>query len=957
MRIESLNFLSALYNNKGIKYNNTHLAPLKSDIVSFCASANNNVNINSAKKLIAQYQDPAFEINGHYDIPIKDLMNVCKYCGCIIDRSGGKHPNSIKTPCGQTYKISTHDSLDGNPIADPGMVKNITFAIRNLDENYGEIILPPASEAEKQRMENYRETAKKNYEENNNSQNALGQRNYYQEELKKRNIENLSRLESQKEADKAQKAKDSSKLSTEIKQLKNNIDIRKEALEKVRSEYNEFIVDITDMIQVAIDDISDIKMDNEDANKIKSRMTDEIRPLIINKIEAKIKETDETIEAISYSDDDTKETLEKKYALIHSDSEDKSFLEQKQAEKEAFIEELFNAILEQTQDLPVNETLKCLSEMYELTKMIRTKIKETKKYINDNLSGNGKKPIATKLYKTLVSARDEIEGKETKKRNGETENKAGLREQFTKGEITPEELKEKLSSIKEKVSLFDKSWAHDILEISYKVAKSEPEKVLTKEEKEAIKIALHECMEKRAKLERRQHELSKQSTFLNADDCNPDDFDQYAELICTFGRIYNASKIKETEQNLDKDESLYTPETLNMCIRNNEILEQILDNLSELIENINGDIIINFLDNMTEAQLKEAGVDPYDKEEDKQIIRDYERYIKKPHPEDDEIPENTNITDEYPSEIPDDITPLDEFYIPESDAEEVYSMNDGRQETMNADNNVQTPLNNETSEVPAVETAVSPDITQIIKQFTETTINHIARNIATLQMPEVVDDLSKILNPLFTEEEYLKMMNLDTAAYSEFIRNKTASLAQNNEIKQIKRSQTLSVVKDMDMRCPIEAEKIYADPGVKLSGIIKDIVKNNNIGSYRPVMTTINKNYNTYKQPLFEEEIFNIVKEVTKYFKDMNADEISGLQELLSTERCYMNLITDDNSSKGLKAMTIKLLMKDFDSKFGTSYSEKTEEAISEYDLKMLIDEKIKTLDNMDFTDITSSIW
>ncbi len=143
MKINSFPSLSVQYSKR--QYTNSssvnNLTPLKYDIISFSAKRDNDVSVAYAKKLIETYQKPEFVANGQFNIPLDDLLTVCKYCGCVISTGNGKHGKHIETPLGQSHPISIH----GGSEPDAGLANDVITAVKNLDENWGEIIFPAST--------------------------------------------------------------------------------------------------------------------------------------------------------------------------------------------------------------------------------------------------------------------------------------------------------------------------------------------------------------------------------------------------------------------------------------------------------------------------------------------------------------------------------------------------------------------------------------------------------------------------------------------------------------------------------------------------------------------------------------------------------------------------------------------------------------------------------------------
>ena len=235
------------------------------------------------------------------------------------------------------------------------------------------------------------------------------------------------------------------------------------------------------------------------------------------------------------------------------------------------------------------------------------------------------------------------------------------------------------------------------------------------------------------------------------------------------------------------------------------------------------------------------------------------------------------------------------------------------------------------------------------QKFAEKLITNISSKIAVLPIADVVEDVKNIVAGMFSDSEISRLQHASTPVYTQTLMKKVAEISSNPEIKEIKRALSTAVLTDMDINNPKEAKEVLTSLPKSINIVMNELTKNRSYKGYKPDMNDIQNKYNENMELLSEQDKKSISDLIVKGF-DMNSNEKADIDDLLSNRKKYLYQIINPIASKELKIMAVKMLMSDFDAKFGTNYSTEADNFFEKLEQKQL-DEKLSILDKIDWDD------
>ena len=993
MNINNISTSILQYKNL-LKYNTnpfvkSNLLPLSYDTISFGAGKQiNDVNINQAKKRIAEFQDPNFNPSGQHNLPLGELLNVCKYCGCTIETDGGAHQYHLRTPLGQSHPLGAHSSIKNTrQSADAGLANDIITAVKNLDKNDGEII--------------FNEDRDDVIVTKNSVVSHTEQKNYYKEELLAKREEERKTKEAQETIEQARQEKISDKEKNEIRTIIFGIKKKIDYLETTKESYENLYSSAMQLIETelaSLDQTETLEQDKENIRKT-------IEAQLEFSTDDKIKEINKIIEENNYSDTDSKETLQAKSDRL------KEKITDVDKEYEEYDEWVSQIIVENPHISHLQEKYKGIIAIETLIRNLqidrrtfKEMTKETgteKKYEDVSKSLSQKKKALLELKTAFINNEISIEDAKIIAKNisnsAETEFIEFLDAHKTDEEIVAaqkddpkvdRETGNLISEIESKIAQ-KQSRLDDVYKLLEKIKpnceESKYQELKSKADAISSKIKngkMQKILEKLQNATLSPYMRTKRVNTVN------DEYNSITKLLYKLsGEIIEL--LPEEERG---NETKYNE--LDLFAGNADKSSQRSKEEDEVTPDI-----------QTVTEELEETVIPKSKETDtEQNVQTVTEIAEKPAISEQGKIENLDTAErieEDKAEVPEDIfnilsskmtgnTPVEETSIPKSESKsdlqttkthkkpETVSGKQQQQtsaEVKKSESTVEKPqvkqsektqpkqINTETNKPKESHTQIQmtkqAESSKVISNsrnedefaqkeisFAQNLVNTTAEIIAMLNIHPLIEDFKSVISGLFTEEDINELKNLPNNKYEEILSAKIRNISGNKHIKEIKRARLFTVLKDIELSNPDTAKEIYKKPVSEINNVVSTIAKTGKYNGYKPEMKDLNAIYTTYnKKP---KNIENTAKFIAECF-NMNEKGKNNLENLMTENLSYINDVTSDSASTSFKTLIIKTVMSDFDKKYHTNYSAKADTAIQNRANKKSEEEKIKMLYNFDW--------
>lgn len=965
------NINQTLLKNYGYKYNN--LSPLAYDTVSFGAKKKTTVNVSWAKESIQKFQDPDFNVNGQASIPLDELINLLLYCGCKSENDGGKHSVYINTPLGQHYPISAHKVKE----ADIGLASSVINAVKNLDENYGEIIFEKGVSAKQ--LTELREKAKAKF---NSAAIDSPDLNPYQVELKKKRTEQQEKISEAEKALNAEKVKQQKTDEANIKALTDSITSYTLQLDELLQYYEIFKEEVEAIIEASVQTGENKAFpENKSLDELREELKKELETKVIGKIENQTKQIQEDLDKTTPKEDDTIETLEEKFSTIIN------LPKQREEELDRFIEEAKQSIDEIIEASGFNIQLaEHMNTAIDIMNVLR-QVKNTFKSLREDRKQNGDSQHLTIASKEINTAKKTIKI---------------TQEKFIKGEIDIQRAKEicevaqqsvdsaydNYSSEERRIISSEKSYVKNYVNRinkamaaldDYKKQFSEIEKYAKKKDRSQLQSYIKEAEEI---IRSYNKEISQKTIckYLETGTRNSELYNKLKDYSSSINEkikdiIISLNKIKSyasllQEQNIVEQ----TPQHVEPAVQN-ETEEKIPEQLSvegkeeqlsdldyltlpESIFGISTKIFEKKAGPVSEEEKAEIkSVDDIEQEQT-QLLQDKNNdAVETPviaeevqETELSEAPiEQTTKLEQEISQVQDNETKeIKELNpIPEED-KEVQQTQQETETDLKAEE-VSAPQTHHNSEVKKSNEVKSSPYSM---DFADKLIGKMAENIAVLPLYAVIEDLRYEISNIISTKEIKELQQASPLEYQELIKSKKKAIYSTAAVKQIKYAETFAILRDMEAVSKEDAKALYTSPFSKTKEAIKIMAQNKKYNNYRPTFSTLNSKYKNYMKLMNTQNINSIVKFLSDCF-DADTETTKKLEKFISKQRYYCTELTNSLASKEFKTMMIKVLMAEFDKENGTNYSEKADSAIDNYQAKKLMEQKLDMLDNMDWNSDT----
>ena len=222
------------------------------------------------------------------------------------------------------------------------------------------------------------------------------------------------------------------------------------------------------------------------------------------------------------------------------------------------------------------------------------------------------------------------------------------------------------------------------------------------------------------------------------------------------------------------------------------------------------------------------------------------------------------------------------------------------------------------------------------------------------------EDFRKLLvrNITFSEFEILQG-DSSSPEYQKLIpagiKEKMRNLLKTPEYTNLANAQYIAVLQNLVEESILTNEDIESIVASKkpLNEIIKEIVSGESQYTKGRQINKegIDSRYNNYKQRMNGPETEKVKTELLKYNPDFKNEDTLKLDTLLTTQGKYLKTVIGKSF---LKELTQTLFWNEFDRINGTNYSSKV---INNIKLDKTIEEAIKNIDSMDFSDIDGVDW
>ncbi len=961
MKIGFLNTVTnkSFINNKSFLYKN--LSPLQKDTVSFGANKgsnvnntiNTNINMRAAEELIAQYQSADFEKSGQTNIPIKDLITVCKYCGCIYTDQGGRHSYQIITPLGQIQTITGHGDIDKKRMADPGLVNDVITAVKNLDKNFGELIFPDKSGID------YYGKAKKRFEDGTSAQNDTGKINYYQQKFIARKKKELQEQEKVQNAQKAKQAKMTAIDKSQIKQLQASIDAQTDMLKEAYETLEQLIEELDEYIEIGLnfENEETTLENNEELKEQKKNLKKQMLENIKNQVKEKQLVIEEEKEKVSYSDSDDTKSLEDK--LNYAVSIAKRILAETQEFNSSTID-MISDMITQSEYKEKFDGIIAVDAIFTKLQKIR---RAFKKYTKEN---NKDDEENVTLSKKLVKLRDRL--------------KKEIKPQILKAEITPKEgIKQAETILHDAEALYDEYMEKQLQPIQPKKSEN-----VVEEDEEAVSLKYQIIFIIKNVNNMFKNDIPNVGNAVMTVKplCKPEEYEQIAQKYSDLIIFADSVKSEYNPILIDRFTQIKHPAKTwqGKLIRYRNSQNKIKTLINDLIlmigtieakqkkqslklqeakaqENVETSIQPEMQPETTKEPEKAAAADEKISAEQTEQTASAEQIAdnhQQPQKPAQSIVIPKNISAIQTSSIGTRNTSKQVSERPPQQAESSVEKKAEPQSTITP-----TAQNVQAKKQPASVGHSSAQKTQktshngFNSEFADRLIKELAARMALLKINSVVDDFANEIESGFTTGEIKKLEQSTPDKYTQLIQNKIKELSQKNSVKQIRRAETFAVLSDISSKHPKTAVKLYNSTFSEINKAIVQIAKTGSYEQYKPNINTIERIYEGYRNPLSKAEVNTIFGTVSKYMTIDEADK-QKLMQIISQQRKYMLQIAYNTSNSSLKTILLKTLMSDFDSANGTSYLSAVKDAVQKYEEMQRMNEKIKILDSISWDD---SVW
>ena len=872
---------------------------------------------------------------------MEDLLTVCKYCGCVISSGRGKHGKHIETPLGQSHPISIH----GGSEPDAGLANDVITAVKNLDENWGEIIFPASTSTVS--VDNLKQKAEAHFKSGKTA-NSNGPRNYYQEQLREKLKAEAQRTEQLKKQEAAEQTKKNEIQQSKIQELRSNIKAQVSRLKEVHDRYSELLVDLPLLIATGLERKSATEQDIEDLKELRDTLNQKLK----NEFEANIKLQQHKIkkdisDLSSSENEESIEILEENY-LTACDVAEKRVSEEEQYSLEVY---------SNLSDMINNSDYSKISDAVLEINTLFSYLQIFKKEVHSETDTNQKaKEVAVLIKRT----KREIQDKKM---------------QLCKGQISPEEATDICNKLAEHV---------DTIYSRYKNYMQ-------------IKAMIGNISDLYSEVKGIKKSFSE-----DKDKIIEDDYSNIEQKINDFESLYKEKVIKVSlfgfyeQTKLDSDEQQLQNPGINYDTKPFEILkEEFLSRANEIKELIKNVRYLPESPTVFEQEIQEKPVqtslfetetipsstttEPQEKVElPQQIAVSSSLFAIKPvniipsvsTKEEDDSDAHVGETLESaqsgekqsnPITAPKQKTakPVRKSATPQIEQPKKTSQEKPADSQVEPDESASSTKQTQVIPTAKLQTTSNSKTAEVNIQptsFKEQLINNISRKIALLQIPAVYSEIAEALNKLFTQQDISKLQKCSTQEYTLLLAGKINQLSSTNVMKQIKRAQTFTVLQDMEKKEPALSSELYKNPAKNINSAMKEIAQNNSYKQYKPNMKELNSSFIDNMKNLSAVEK-NSISNILFEGLNMEASEKTKIDGLISSQKKYLSLITDTSVSKNLRTMALKVFLNDFDSAFNTNYSSSADNFIEEYEKKKQTEEKMKILDTMDWSDITDSVF